>query len=84
MNVHYKTIVKLSAGFLVIVITYGVIHFYTHPYVEQPLVVSHRTRLEDIHISLILIESQIDQNVTLPQSFNVGKVSVEINKIMHA
>lgn len=80
MNVHYKTIVKLSAGFLVLIITYGVIHFYTHPYVEKPLVVYHRTRLAGIGMSLILVESQIDEKVTLPQTINVGQVSLEMGQ----
>ena len=80
MNAHYKTIVKLSAGFLVLIITYGVIHFYTHPYVEKPLVVYHRTRLEGVGMSLILIETQIDQKVPLPQTINVGQVSMEMGQ----
>ena len=80
MNVHYKTIVKLSAGFLVLIITYGVIHFYTHPYVEKPLVVYHETTLEGIDMSLLLIQSTRPQKVTLPQTFNVGQVSVEVGQ----
>jgi len=80
MDIHYKTIVKLSAGFLVIVITYGVIHFYTHPYVEKPLVVYHKTRFEGIGMSLILLENTIDQKVTLPQTINVGKVGIEMGQ----
>ena len=80
MNVHYKTIVKLSAGFLVLIITYGVIHFYTHPYVEKPLVIYHETRFEGIGMSLLLVESTQPQKVTLPKTFNVGQVRMEMGK----
>ena len=80
MDIHYKKIVKLSACFLILIITYGVIHFYTHPYVEKPLEVYHRSRHEGIGMSLILIENTIDQKVTLPQTINVGQVSLEMGQ----
>lgn len=51
---------------------------------KKPLEVYHRSRHEGIGLSLLLMETQKDSKVILPQSFNVGQVSVEINKIMHA
>lgn len=80
MNIHYKTIVKLSAGFLILTITYGIIHFYSHPYVEKPLVVYHDTRFEDIGMSELLVESAQSQKVTLPETFNVGQVGMEMGQ----
>lgn len=80
MDIHYKTIVKISAAFLILTITYGVSHFLTHPYVEKPLVVYQKTRLEGIGMSLELIESYRDPKVSLPTTFNVGLVNVELGQ----
>lgn len=80
MYIHYKTIVKLSAGFLILIIMYGVIHFYSHPYVEKPLIVYHDTRFEGIGMSLLLVESNQPTKVTLPETFNVGQVEMEMGQ----